>query len=259
MTASMMLARVFGESGFSTDLALNNGELEYLRSVVSSQWLDTIGGSYPALRRDFERIGIERYHELADLVDHKALWPKTSRLLPEHAVRHMQTMGFFRALEDSFGDIAISDEEPIGWPAVYWRLVRPLAASDYGPLHADAWFWELGNGVTPQGRIRVKVWIPLYVQPGLNGLRVVPGSHRQTWRYHGEMRDGYRKPCLDEDEESMSADLLPTAPGRAVVFHDLLIHGGAYNRAENTRVSMEFTLFVHELMLAIRMPSQQAA
>ncbi len=259
MLGTSLRTRVFGDEGFSTDLILDAAELDYLRAVVEDQWLDTIGRSYPALRPAFAELGIARYHEKAALLDHKALWPKAARLMPEAAVGHLRTMGFFRHLTAAFGELQISDEEPIGWPAVYWRLVRPFAAGDYGPLHADAWFWDLGNGVTPPEMLRVKVWIPLHTERGLNGLRVVPGSHRRQWRYHAEVRDGYVKPCIDEDEAALNPRLLPTAPGQAVVFHDLLIHGGSFNKADSTRVSVEFTLFVHEAVRSADTSLRRAA
>ena len=38
--------------------------------------------------------------------------------------------------------------------------------------------------------------------------------------------------------------LLNIEPGTLVVFHDRLLHGGAFNTGATTRVSAEFTMFV---------------
>ena len=129
-------------------------------------------------------------------------------------------------------------ERPTGKP------VEGRPANDTGPVHADRWFWELGHGATPPGVERVKVWVAVITEPGLSGLQLLPGSHRRTWRYHGEMRDGFVKPTIDEDVESLGLQLVPTSPGDAVVFNDGLLHGGGSSRGACTRVSFEFTMFV---------------
>lgn len=37
---------------------------------------------------------------------------------------------------------------------------------------------------------------------------------------------------------------MPTEAGRAVIFHDDLLHGGSANLATSTRVSVEFSIFI---------------
>jgi len=153
-------------------------------------------------------------------------------------------MSLLRQLTDAVGEFQISAEDGSDWEEIYWRLVRPHEPSDVGPLHADRWFWDLGDGTTPAGRERLKVWIAIVAEPGLSGLRGVPGSHLRDWRYHGETRDGKTKPQIDEDETELNPQLLPTGAGDAVVFHDRLLHGGAVGSGLLTRVSIEFTMFV---------------
>ena len=123
--------------------------------------------------------------------------------------------------------------------------MRPGAKNDIGPLHADAWYWQLGHGVIPPNMKRIKVWVALFCEPNLNGLRVVPYSQKREWKYHSEHRDGFSKPQIDEDESQLDIRLVPTKPGDTIVFHDNLLHGGALNNGQHTRVSLEFTIFVH--------------
>ena len=77
-------------------------------------------------------------------------------------------------------------------------------------------------------------------------MKVVANSQKKEWRYHGEFRHGFIKPKIDEDESNLAAELLHTAPGDVVVFHDKLLHGGALNLGKYCRLSLEFTLFVPE-------------
>ena len=174
-----------GAPGYITGLSFRPEELALLRKRIRAQWLERIDEVSPAVAAKFEGIPMNRYHELCHLVDHKALWPKARRILRPGVVEELRATSLLRTLGDEFGSFAISDEENLGYEEMSWRLVRPDSASDVGPLHADAWFWELGHGVTPAGHQRVKVWISVYCDPGKNGLRFVPGSHKRIWRYHG--------------------------------------------------------------------------
>jgi len=223
---------------------LASDELAMVSSLVEDQWRARLRVVAPAHADRFERLGIERYHEVAELVEHASVWPKAVRILPAAAVDSIRATSLFERLESEFGPFEVSDEEGLGREEIYWRLVRPQQGSDMGPLHADRWFWELGHGRTPEARQRVKVWVAIVCEPGLSGLRLVRGSHLREWRYHGEMRDGMMKPQIDEDVDSLGAELVRTRPGDAVVFHDGLLHGGAPNRGTLTRVSFEFTMFV---------------
>jgi hypothetical protein len=241
---------IFGEPGVTTRLRMSPAELAECRGLITEHWLARIALGHPAeLVARFREAGLENYHRLADRVVHKALWPKTARLLPESAVARIREMSFMRTLEAEFGEFGISNEEEIRPEEIYWRIVRPGMAGDIGPVHADAWFWDLGHGTTPPDTARVKVWIPFYSEPGMNGLKVLPGSHRRSWPYHGELRDGFVKPQADFDERAVPMQLLNIEPGTLVVFNDRLLHGGAFNTGATTRVSAEFTMFVSRPLL----------
>ena len=236
-------AALEGPTGYMTGLRFRPDELRRVRQLIRAQWLQRIAQCYPQTIDKFREIEMDRYHELSSLVDHKSLWPKKARILSPLAVREIRSMSLVKTLERELGSFEISDEEDIGHEEMYWRLVRPGTQTDVGPLHADAWFWELGHGETPANHQRVKVWIAIYCDPGQNGFRMVPGSHKRQWRYHGEQRDGLVKPRIDEDERDLDVKLFESEPGSAIVFHDRLLHAGAVG-GSHTRVSLEFTAFV---------------
>jgi len=235
---------VENNQGFFLGLQFKQSELDYVRKQVCEQWIGVIREKLPAQADKFLENGIENYHTLPPLLDHAAIWRKKNRVLPKSVVNVIRTTGLFRILENIYGVFTLADEEDFGREQLCWRLVRPNESSDMGPLHADAWFWELGHGVMPKNTERVKVWVALYCEPGLNGLRVVPHSHKKEWKYHGEYRDGFSKPQIDEDENQLQVELIHTNPGDAIVFHDRLLHGGALNKGKYTRVSLEFTMLI---------------
>lgn len=232
------------DPGFFFGLKLEQNELDFVRSKVCEQWIGVIKEILPTQADQFFENGIKNYHLLAHLLDHASTWGKLNRVLPKSAVDAIRTTSLFQVLENIYGKFILADEENFGREQICWRLVRPNELSDMGPLHADAWFWELGHGTMPKNRERVKVWVALYCEPGLNGLRVVPYSHKKEWKYHGEYRDGFSKPQIDEDENQLKPELIHTKPGDAIIFHDRLLHGGAPNKGKFTRVSLEFTMLI---------------
>ena len=231
-----------GELGY-TKLGFSASDLDVLRGLIREQWLERIRDVAPGQAAQFESLPMDRYHEFAGLLDHKAAWPKLKRILEQPAVDKIRRLPTFRKLEEEFGDFVISDEENLGRENLYWRLVRPDSPSDVGPMHADQWFWALGHGLAPDDVQRVKIWIGIYCEKGQNGFRLVPGSHRRDWPYHGENRDGFVKPVIDISDGELDIHMFDGEPGDAIVFNDRMLHGGAVG-GSRTRVSLEFTMFV---------------
>ncbi len=238
------------EEGYSIKLKLAESELEFLRKMVKIQWLYRLQLLMPKQVHQFDEFGIERYHELSHLIDHAKAWPKYSRVLPREAVALIKEMDFFKRFEAEFGPAKMADEEKLGWENVYWRLVRP-GNKDCGSIHADRWFVELGyygEEIKDPSYERIKMWIALYTEPEKNGLLVVPSSHRRMdWKWHEEEHYGLRKPAIDEDITQLGVILLPTEPGRVIIFNYDLLHGGAPNLAGTTRVSIEFNLLIKKM------------
>jgi hypothetical protein len=231
-------------AGFHLGLSLHDSELLAIQSLISEAWISKIAATTSSTVTDrFRELGIARYHELSHLVDHSTLWPKANRFLsPDHVCLFRQT-SLFEALQAEFGFFQISDEDNIGYEEVYWRLVRPNQPCDVGPLHADAWFWELGQMPVPPDHHRVKVWTAIFCDPGMNGFRYVPGSHKNNYPYYGEYRFGSLKPQSDLVEDELEIEAFVSHPGESIIFHDRLLHGGIKGSG-NTRVSLEFTIFV---------------
>lgn len=230
---------------------LTPAELEEVRWLITAQYLDRLRTLQPDLVPQAREAGIARYHTLPIRFEHASSWPKETRLLDPGHVADFSDMGFFRRIRQQFGpSAAISHDE------LNWRLVRPNQPGDIGPVHADKWFWDAGYGYggMPPGYDRFKIWVAVHTEPGANGLCVKPESHRVgQWKHHFEVRDGIRKPVLDEDEASLNMQLLPLRAGQMVLFHDELLHGGVVNRGTTCRVSIELTVLFEKAEAARRM------
>ncbi len=223
--------------GYHVGHRLSALELQTLRRLITEQYVERLRAVDPAVADEAAALGIDQYHTIQHRVDHAGIWPKQTRILSTEHVPIVKRMGFYQALVAEFGDVALSDDE------LNWRLVRPDAPDDIGPIHADGWFWDLGHGTLPPGYDRFKIWIPIHSEVGANGLSVLPDSHRRDWRHHMEIRHGIPKPVIDEDVTALPMKLLPLAAGEMVMFHDRLLHGGVVNRGTRCRVSLEMTIF----------------
>ncbi len=140
----------------------------------------------------------------------------------------------------------ITDEENVGRGEIYFRLCRPLPFLDIGPLHADAWFWELGHGSMPVVDFetqRVKLWFCLESEEEKTGFKYVPGSHKNIYDYGGELRGGFIKPTFDEANYDLDIRSLTGGAGKFIIFNDRLLHGGEALYS-GTRVSVELTLVI---------------
>jgi hypothetical protein len=245
--------QILGDPGYSTDLTMSPAELARFRDAIRRQWLDTLREKAPGVASQFEHIDVSQYHTLAHLVDHSATWPKKNRVLPRADAQAILGFDFVARLRAELGRFSVSDvvygtHVEHDTPEVYWRLVRPGMASDIGPIHADKWFHEIigdDYGI-PADAVTVKLWIAVFCEPGRNGLLVVPRSHTRAWRYDRIPTASGEKPVIAEDVESLGAVLVPTEPGTILAFNDRLLHGGAVNGGDATRVSAEITLVLEQ-------------
>jgi len=244
--------KIFGHPGYSADLKMTADELARFRSAIRDQWLATIRSEAPERAAPFETIDIGSYHKLAGSLNHEKLWPKRNRVLPKSRALDILGFDFVQRLRDELGPFSVSDvvydnHVETGRPEVYWRLVRPGQPTDVGPMHADKWFHDIigSDYGMPPGAVTIKLWIAVYCEAGRNGLLVVPDSHTRDWRYERVMANGTEKPQIRENVDELGAILVPTEAGTVLAFNERLLHGGAVNGGNSTRVSAEITLVFH--------------
>lgn len=240
--------------GFDID-ALTADELAQVRGMITAQYLGHLGAVAPKLTEPAATVGIDKYHTLPIEFDHGSYWSKDKRVLGANTLSTFSGMGFFRRIREHLPSAEIYHDD------LMWRVVRPNEPSDVGPVHADKWFWDAGNGAIPTGYDRFKIWVAVFTEPGLNGLCIKPHSHTSDrWKHHFEFKHGKMKPVLDETPEQLDMELLPLRSGEMVLFHDALLHGGVVNRGTTCRVSIELTVLYRadegeRLLTAVRRKS----
>ena len=237
-----VIKKTLEEDGFFIGLNLDPNELRILKNFISTQCFDILKKNNINTQLD-----IEDYHKLPNS-HHAIMWrDKKCRTLNAEAVNQIKQFSFFRELKKEFPSMCIYQPPKLGREEMYFRICRPNQSLDFGPLHADAWFWELGHDKLPEGKkVKIKVWIAVCTEKRLNGLRYVPKSHQKYIPYHGVKKEGFDlpKPQIDIEEAQLDVQLFHSNSGDIFIFHDRLIHGGAENKGQYTRVSLEFTILV---------------
>ncbi|MCH9633979.1 MAG: hypothetical protein S4CHLAM7_07130 [Chlamydiae bacterium] len=243
-TTDNLLDTILNGSGYSTELKLEEIELQQIRSFIKDHACRVISQLNPDASDKIFTISPSVYHKYPELIEHDKLWTKKNRIFPSTYTSQIKEFPFFKKLTKIFGPFKIANEEGIYAEEIYWRLVRPNMKTDIGPLHRDKWFWDLGYGSIPDDYFRIKIWISIWCDPGKNGLRIGPFSHTESYDYTTENRGGLLKPCFDENKYDLNIVPLDSNPGDCVIFNDETLHGGVYNSGENSRVSIEFTMLL---------------
>ena len=243
--------QIFIEPGFSKEITLDSNELDNFKIAIRQQWLDNISRYFPEIIKviNSQNLSVKDYHKISNNLDHSNIWTKKSRILPREFFLEFLKSRLFLKLKNIFGEIEISDEENYGYGNIYWRLVRPNQSNDVGPYHRDRWFWELNNNFPKPSYpfYRVKIWISIETERNKSGLLIEKNSHnRKNVNWIGKHKHGIIKPVLLDHPDLFDMELIDTKSGDIIIFNDNLIHGGALNTGENTRVSAEFTILVKD-------------
>jgi len=227
-------------------------EISFINSLIHKQFCHLLEPYLPlAIHNNltFEKL-MDIYLRNQCFADHSNIMKKSNRMLSASDVQRVLALDGTQRILHSLDATYVTDEDQLGYPNLYWRFVRSETPQDIGPLHRDSWFWALSPDDVQLGEdsIRTKIWIPLLVEAGLNGLLVCPGSHKdQNIKWDSVYRDGKLKPQISPDQ-NLSPQLVEAKPGQAIVFHDDLVHGGALNRSSRPRISMEFTVASHAIV-----------
>ncbi|HEX5661257.1 MAG TPA: phytanoyl-CoA dioxygenase family protein [Polyangiales bacterium] len=117
------------------------------------------------------------------------------------------------------------------------RVIRP-ASRDHNPLHRDVWLDRLRNAVN--------IYVPLAGSTRDSALPLVPGSHR--WpesellrTAQGATVDGisYTVPAVVGSDRPLRLVRPTPREDELLLFSPYLVHGGAKNRGDVTRCSLE--------------------
>src|SRR5215831_16320328 len=144
------IAEVFGAEGICTRVNLRPDEIAHLRELTTECWLAALRQHAPDHVAEFEAAGIQNYHQKAHLLDHANIWTTTTRTFPAHVADAIRSFSLFDFFDRTIPSYKIGTAMPpygdFGRTRINWRLVRPGAGVDIGPIHADYWFDAVLDG-----------------------------------------------------------------------------------------------------------------
>jgi hypothetical protein len=232
-----------GDAGFLTGPRLTEAERRRIGEIVHRRLVYNAYNLHGSKAAELvEHTSLARYHAVADSLNHAKMLTKTGRILPASDTAEIMGMSIFEVFREAFGDFTLADEDNIGHPQVCMRVARPGKVDDVGFLHRDSWFWDHYAWPVPEGRNRTKVWIGLEVEPERNGLTMVPGSHRERYRFKAYTVGNKVKFVPSFDTSVLPYATFPGRSGECVVFNYDTLHIGRLNTAATSRVSVEFTI-----------------
>jgi hypothetical protein len=231
------------ENGYIVIDLMDLSELDQLSEIVFDEFSRALKVEN-ILNPIKSKMDLINYHNFNLGINHGDFWPKSKRIIGKLNLIKVIKMPFMQNLKNILGDFKISNEEGIQNEEIYWRIVRPNNREDIGPIHADKWFWDaMDNSSISNENIRyerLKLWMPLYSEVGVSGLKVVKKSHLNEYDHSVKKVNG-RVKFEAKSEDNYDLEVLEIDPGQAVIFHDNLLHGGSVGIRE-TRVSLEFTI-----------------
>ncbi len=235
-------------AGYTT-LSLNEDEHALICKMVRDCFLLRIQYDKPDLLKEFYNIDLAEYHNYAHLIDHANMWQNQVRIFPSLFVAKIRELPFFKTLQQTFGEMPLATFSCGCQEEVWYRLVRPNQKNDVGALHADEWFWACNHVHAPEGYKRAKVWMALNMPDPSVGLHMVPNSHKRDWNYKTFCNTDLKatttqvKPVFDDSIEGYELICPIEKEGEMIIFHDKLLHQGVPNTSDETRISLEFTLY----------------
>jgi hypothetical protein len=164
---------------------------------------------------------------------------KANRILSLDEIEEFQKLNGFIKLKQKFSNFEIGesvvDNKKLGYPEVYFRVVRPNKINDVGSIHADNWYHILADLKYHKGET-YKVWISIVSEPNKNGLIFYPNSVNIDTKFE------YINNKFIINEKIKDEKIMPAiSPGQAFIFNDTILHQGSINNADTSRCSIEIT------------------
>lgn len=167
---------------------------------------------------------------------------------------HFDKLGLDKTILESFVSEQIGQEvttenpyAPNSWldkMRMSLRMVRPNQ-HDNNPFHKDVYIKELKHAVN--------IYLPLWGSDKNSSLPLIPGSH--LWKESdfersecGSLVNGQRfnVPAIVSSKHPLKAIRPNPSPNEIMIFSPYLIHGGAHNSNDKTRVSLELRFWTKE-------------
>lgn len=247
MLKKKIIENVIISDGYYDKFRISQREIKKLYKIIKQNFIEIVEQNNGEKIDLFKKIHLSDYHKYSKLLKHENVMKKNNRIIKPNYTRQIKKMVFFKRLKNIFNNFKILNFENIYNEEIDWRIVRPNS-NDVSPLHRDEWFWSLNNKYINKNFTRIKIWIPILIEKGKNGLSYVPKSHLDEIILKNKKirKDGLLKP--GKINKKMNVRVFKSDIGQCFIFNDKLMHGG-FAGGKKTRVSLEFTMMVNNKVI----------
>lgn len=184
------------------------------------------------------------YHRFITDYEHSRIWNKESRLFKYDFISQPVIQNWLEGICKKNNKAAVLDVEGLGYPELYFRIVRPKQLDDVFGAHSDGPFFSFANGVLEETWSKwLKIWMPICFESSNNTLGFFPKSMLVKPTFEPTQFDDKIRPTLKEDASKFGQISFPIKKiGQLVVFSPRVLHQAINQGANHTRVSIEFAI-----------------
>lgn len=229
---------ILKETGYCSCNLIDSDELELLRDGVNNLIKGFLGKSYKG------KIGTDllNYHRFVTDNEHNAVINKLRKLSYEEISKFFNLNKIRDKVESKLGCKLDYYVPKIERTHIQIRVNRPNSF-DYNPPHRDSYVDVWKNSIN--------VWLPVVGCNEYTSLPIVKGSHmyddseilRTDIQSASINNNKYNVPAIAEYKgNKLYMERVCRSDLESIIFTPYLIHGGAVNPSNSTRVSIELRL-----------------
>lgn len=229
------------KNGFEIKEALEPEILNIFQAEVKRLVCSRLSENKISVGTNFQ---LEDYHNFVTDELHSTIWEKKNRLFSQDFLNNFEVNKWFNKFLERVRKTRVLDVEGIGYPEVYFRLVRPCRKGDTFGAHNDGIFYTVTNEVPENIWANwLKVWFPIKFEPLGNTIGFYPESMVITPTFARKYFLDKPRPILMDGIEKFGNIILPIRKlGQAVVFSPYCLHQAVNSGATHSRVSVEFAV-----------------
>lgn len=187
---------------------------------------------------------LENYHNYFSEEIHNSIWNKENRIFSYKFIHSEKIMNWLKKICSIKYNYTVLDIEKIGYPEVYFRIVRPNQDTDISGLHTDGSFYSITNNVEKIIWANwVKVWCPILFESKENNLGFFPESLNHNLKFIPLIsKDKVRPKLLLNNFDKNNAIFAASDIGDVVYFSPDILHCAINKNSKYTRISIEFAI-----------------
>ncbi len=191
-----------------------------------------------------QNFKLNEYHLYFTNEIHSVIWPKQSRLFSASFLSSKPVSFWLDQVSSIVQNYKVLDVEKIGYPEVYFRIVRPNFKDDIAGAHTDGAFYSITNAISEETWQKwIKIWSPVLFEPNFNTIGFYPISLINKPHFIPSLESDKSRPVLQDSVLVFgNAEYPAKHQGDVIAFSPHILHAALNESSSLTRVSIEFAI-----------------